>query len=155
MRTFRLKKCKRIAGLSFTPDGQLLALCGIEAHGIETAVWLDLATGAPTRTLSFVAESFLIAADRSRLILGAHAYAPSDLGNCVRWLDLREESGDWNKVKIGAGWPGRTSAVVPQALALTPDGGRLMVSFGRQRLTQGGVSAEWSDHLAVCPLDSP
>jgi WD40 repeat protein len=46
MRQYKLKKCKRVHGVYFSPDGaRLLAVGGAEVRMVDSAVWLALATG--------------------------------------------------------------------------------------------------------------
>jgi hypothetical protein len=154
MRTYKLKKCRRIQGLSFAPGGrQLLVLDGYEAHGIETARWLDRASGEPARTLGFLADQFAIAPDHSRLVIATERYPGSGVAKLIQWLDARDDSAKWQTLKVRTRWPGGLSAIMPQALALTPDAKQLMLCFGQQRFPPGSNSAEWTFHLAVCPFD--
>ena len=156
MRTLKLKKCKRVRGLLASPDGtQLLALGGVEVEGVETAVWLDLATGEPVRTVRFSAESFLLDPASGRVVLASEIYDESDAPDLVRWLDPWADTVKGKKVEVGTAWTGATSAVAPGALAISPDGKQLMLGYGIQTVRARGRSPEWSHHFAVCPLDPP
>jgi WD40 repeat protein len=153
MRNFKLKKCRRIHGLVFSPDsGRLLILGGYEAVGPDTAIRLDFASGEPGMVLSFLANAFAVAADRSRLAIAEDAYSRSRLPRVVRWCDPWKEKPAWHLVDIGARWPLRTSAIAASALAFSADAKRLKVAYGRQSMIPGATT--WTFHLADCRVKS-
>ena len=153
MRQFKVKKCKRIHGLVFSPDGdRLLVRGGYEASGPDTAIRVDLATGEPDYSFSALANVFAVAADRSRIAIGEDAYSRSAMSKVVRWFDPWEEKSVWENVNIGARWPSRTGAIAVSALAFSVDASRLMASFGWQSFDRNEPS--WTFHLAECSLKS-
>ncbi|HEV3437393.1 MAG TPA: hypothetical protein VG122_08540, partial [Gemmata sp.] len=150
MRSYKLKKCKRIHGLHFTPNSrQLLIAYGVEANGADSAVWLDLATGTvPFGSQTQLTMPYAIADDHSRLVMGTAAYVQSRVPYLIQWCDPREQPVNWQTLDLHLNWPAGTSAIAPHAIALTPDGSRLLVAFGRQRFPRGSIAANWTFHLA-------
>jgi WD40 repeat protein len=153
MRSYKLKKCKQIHGLHFTPDSrQLLVAYGVEASGADSAVWLDLATGVPLSNPTFVMTPYAITDNHTRLVTGKEAYY--GLPRLIRWCDPSEQPVSWRTLDLHLNWPVGTSAIAPHALALTSDGNRLLVAFGGQRFPRGSIAANWTFHLADCQFDS-
>src|SRR6266508_3753728 len=71
MRQYRLTKCKRIHGVHFAPDGKrLLAVGGAEVRTVESAVWLDLATGENVGRIDQVANCYAVDPRLTRYALG-------------------------------------------------------------------------------------
>jgi WD40 repeat protein len=105
MRAFKLKKCKRAHGLHFAPSGgRLLVVGASQVDVVESAIWLDLATGEAVSRIDQLAVRYAVAPDLSRLaLLGAHEYdgglAP------IQWTALPGGAGGWHPVptKVGKG----------------------------------------------------
>ena len=147
MRPFKLKKCKRIHGLCFAPNGgRLLVLGGYEASGPDMAIRVDVATGEQEQVLSFNANAFAIADDRSRLAVAEDAYSRSALPRVVRWCDPWKEKPSWHLVDFGVTWSARSVS----ALAFSANSKNLKVAFGRQEMAP--AETLWSFHLADCGL---
>src|SRR5687768_2307837 len=130
MRTLRLKKCNRIHGLHFTPDGrQLLVVGGEEAEGINDIAWFDLATGAVLNRLEVLAGGYVVSNDFRRLVIGLEAYDEDDAGQLIQFCNPLddEDTIEWQVLPTGLSWSRGTSAIVPDGLALTPDGSQVYV----------------------------
>lgn len=103
MRTFKLKKCKRIHGLHFAPDGGILLVVGApQVDVVESATRIDLATGMTVSRIDQLAVAYAVAPDFSRLVLlGAHEYdgglAP------IQWTSLPDGAGGWHPVPTKRG----------------------------------------------------
>src|SRR5687768_13631671 len=103
MRTFKLRKCKRVHGLHFAPSGgRLLVVGASQVDVVESAIWLDLATGEAVSRIDQLAVRYAVAPDLSRLaLLGAHGYdgglAP------LQWTALPDGAGGWHPVPTKAG----------------------------------------------------
>jgi len=64
MRTFKLKKRKRVHGLHFAPDGgRLLVIGAPQVDVVESATWLDLATGETVGRIEQLAIGYAVAPD--------------------------------------------------------------------------------------------
>jgi WD40 repeat protein len=157
MRIYKLKKCKVIYGLYFTPDcTQLVVVPGIEGAAGE-AVWLDLTKGEPVANLLFWREGWLGLAyvftpDLSRLVISRSITVAAQLPELIRVCDPRSQRVKWRTRDLQLNWPDGAHLIYPYALALSQDGNRLLVGFGWQRLNQqGGV---WTYHLTDCRLDT-
>lgn len=96
MLTLKLKKCKRVHGLHFTPTGRLLAVGGSVVEAVETAIWLDVSTGEAADRIELSGFCHAVPPDVSRLaVLGSL----DDDMNPVRWTSLKGEPPDWRDVK--------------------------------------------------------
>src|SRR5690349_11813656 len=96
MRTFKLKKCKRVHGLHFPPQGgKLLVVGASQVDVVESAIWLDLLTGEIDGRTDQLAVRYAVVPDLSRLVLlGANEYdglAP------IQWIGL-PGAGGWHPV---------------------------------------------------------
>jgi WD40 repeat protein len=154
MRLYKLKKCKRIHGLYFSPDSlQLMVAHGIEASGADGAVWLDLAEGIPAYTLPFFTgiyggEAYAISADHSHLVISNRVDQPINLQNLIHFCNPRQLPSLWRARALGLTWPEEMDSIYPYKLALSPDGNRLLIAYGWQRISQ--VGGEWTYHLMEC-----
>jgi hypothetical protein len=71
VRQYKLTKCKRVHGLHFAPDGsRLLAVGGAEVRMVDSAVWLDLATGENTGRVDQFAQCYAVPPDLDRCVIG-------------------------------------------------------------------------------------
>lgn len=142
MRTLTLKKCKRIAGLSFAPDGRQLVVMtsAVEDH-VGSVVWLDVATGEPVRTIELDVERCAIAPDHGKLAISHSPYTRPGGVSHVRWSDLSGKgNGSWNDVPD-------TPFNHVFALAFTPDGKRLLIGCSRQARMTG----PWNHAIHIAP----
>jgi WD40 repeat protein len=138
MRTIVLKKCKRIAALSFAPDGKQLVVMtsGAEDH-IGSVVWLDIASSERVRTIELDVERCAISPDHGKLAVSYSPDDPPEEGSLVRWIDLRKGNGSWNDVPD-------TPYNHVFALAFTPDGKRLLIGRSRQ-------AGPWQHAIHIAP----
>ncbi len=156
MRTYKLKKCKRVHGLQFAADGRrLLAVGGAEAGMVDCAVWLDLATGDSASRIDQLARGYAVSPEGSRLVfVGAHRYRGG--GVPLQWTPLPDFSGGW--------WPVPEPAVRRQKLssyselwtvAFDPSGDTLIVGHGNthRRTADLGVY-EWEMGLTQLRFES-
>lgn len=99
MRIFKLKKCKRIHGLHFAPQGGRLLVVGASiVEVVESAIWLDVATGTVVSRIDLSAFRYAVPPDVSRLaVLGANGY--DDGIAPVQWTPLAGGEPDWHAVK--------------------------------------------------------
>lgn len=123
MRVFKLKNCKRVSGVHFSPDGRtLLAVGGYEAGQVDTAIGLDLATGAELyRVGGFVAWYAVDPALTRFVIAGERGLARKPLPPDGQWQEVRDTL--W---QLGSGPRPRPI----YALAIDPSGGRLAYAYG-------------------------
>ncbi len=155
MRTFKLRKLKRVHGLHFAPDGgRLLAVGGDEAFMVDAAVWLDLTTGAETGRLEFLADQYAVAPGLSRLALGGGHQYEGPVGHPVRWADPRPDGGaPWHPFPVRSRSP---LGIDVFGLAFAPDGNRLAVGHGSPfRRTADLGEYEWEFRVSVRQLDPP
>jgi hypothetical protein len=155
VRLYRLKECKRIHALQFTPDGRELAVThGYEASGPDRMDWLDLAAGTPARGLDlhdfgFHAQAAATSADLSRLVIANEVGRGTDAPRLVWACNPAAEPPDWRRVDLGLKPPGGTTGMVAVPLALDPTGERLLVSVGcrRRRVLRGEAACDWEREL--------
>ena len=145
MRTYKLKKCKRVHGLHFAADGRrLLAVGGAEAGMVDSALWLDLATGDSANRIDQLARGYAVSPDGSRLVfVGAHRYRGG--GSPVQWLPLPDFSGGWRPVPEPTGRASKLSSFSELwAIAFDPSGDTLIIGHGsaHRRTADLGVY-EW------------
>ncbi|HYT93081.1 MAG TPA: WD40 repeat domain-containing protein [Gemmataceae bacterium] len=100
MQLIKLRKCPRIHGLHYSPDGRrLVALGGSETHFIDASVWFDPATGHTTQRLDFLAQCYALAPDCSRLAIGWSGFGKSDLADLFRWCQVSADGpGPWQRL---------------------------------------------------------
>src|SRR5262249_31469980 len=145
MRTFKIKKCRRLHDLRFSPKGdRLMVIGGYEAGGPDTSICLDLATGEAIRTDPFCVDSYAFSSDGTRLVGGASANSRSALAKLVQWCLPWEDSPEWHPVKVTSTWPARTVVVASVIVAIGGANNRVLASFGRQRFQPGGATVEWT-----------
>ncbi len=132
MRSYRLKKCKRVHDIHFTSDGtRLLAVGGDEVRMVDYAVWLDLATGETVGRIDQFAQCYAVPADLSRFVLGDALQGRGWVGIAsVQWTPLSGPV-EWRK------FPSKTQAAPPNfrdvvGLAFDPTGTRLAISHSRR-----------------------
>jgi WD40 repeat protein len=130
MRTYKLKKCKRVHGLHFTPDGKrLLAVGGEEVRMVDCAVWLDLATGENADRIEQFANCYAVDPALTRYVLGG--------ANC--WTS-RLTSVQWTLLRAGIEWrsfQSRTRKTPPSfrevvGLAFDATGTRLAIGHAQR-----------------------
>jgi WD40 repeat protein len=130
MRAYKLKKCKRVHGLHFAPDGRrLLVVGGAQADLIDCAVWLDLATGSAAGRIDQLAVCYAVNRKLSRVVVGgAHEL---DEGFPVQWNTL-PKMGDWQPFLDTSREPAELREFDHVfGLALDWSGKRLAVGHGR------------------------
>ena len=124
MRAYKFKKLKRIHGVYFAPDGsRLLGVGGAEVRMVDSAVWLDLATGENVGRVDQYAHCHAVTPDLSRVALGGANGWPNGLAS-VQWID--GPSGAWQRFS----WAKRNlppSYRDVTGLAFDPTGARLAV----------------------------
>ncbi len=156
MRTYKLRKCKRVHGLHFAGDGRrLLAVGGAEAGMVDSAVWLDLATGDSAGRIDQLARGYAVAPDGSRLVfVGVHRYRGG--GAPLQWTPLPDFTDGWRSVPEPA-TRGRTLSSFSElwAIAFDPSGDTLIVGHGNahRRTADLGVY-EWEMGLTQLRFDT-
>ena len=146
MRILSLKKCKRIAGLSFAPDGGRLAIATSEVvDHVGSVVWLDIQSGVPARAIQVEAERCALSPRHDRLAVSYSQYARPRGAGQVRWTDLHIDRGN------GA-WNDLPDVPYPEIFTLrfTPDGKRLAIGCSHQR----SIHQPWTHAVHVAPLGS-
>ena len=146
MRTLKLKKLKRIHGLHFAPDGtRLLAVGGEEARMVDSAVWLDLATGENVGRIDQFAGCYAVDPKLTRYVLGGATRGRGWGGIAdVQWTPLAGEVA-WQKVDM----PRRDV----HALAFDRAGDRLAICAARR--SRSGGEARVAYELFTAHLDPP
>jgi WD40 repeat protein len=156
MRTYKLKKLKRIHGIHFTPDStRLLALGGTEVRGVETAVWLDLASGENVDRMDEMSDCYTLDPAMSRIVLaGAHQWqgiAP------IQWKEL--PAGDaWHPFP---GTPKKAKSAIPTfqeitGIAFDAAGERLAVShYWRSRRAAQSDDSGYEHEVVILCFDPP
>ena len=102
MRTYKVKKCSRVQGLYFAPDGERLFVVGGSSEwSIECAVWLDLNTGEELGRIEIdFADTWAVDPDLTRLVAGGWDY--DDGASPLRWLSLTgKNKDDWHAIDAG------------------------------------------------------
>jgi WD40 repeat protein len=143
MRTIVLKKCKRIAALSFAPDGKQLVVMtsGAEDH-IGSVVWLDVATGEPVRTIELNVQRCAIAPEHDRLAIGYSPYSRPGGASELRWTPLSAAANPaWVDIREH-----------PHhhifGLAYSPDGKRLAIGCSGQKT----FNHPWVHAVYIAPI---
>jgi WD40 repeat protein len=142
VRQYKLKKCKRVHGIHFTPDGtRLLAVGGEEVRMVDCAVWLDLATGENVDRIEQFANCYAVDPALTRYALGG---ADNWEGiAAVQWRGPTEDA-DWETFPEPPGRKRAPKFREVSGLAFDPTGGRLAIShFSRQQ----------SRELSLVPLE--
>lgn len=147
MRTFKFKKLKRIHGLHFAPDGgRVLGVGGQEVGMIDSAVWLDLASGESGARVDQFAESYAVDPALTRyLICGANTWKRGMAA--VQWTPLSGPP-KWHPIPSPRG-------VMLGGAAFDPAGTRVVFSTQRDLRPRAGDAEErlaFGLHLA--PLDT-
>jgi hypothetical protein len=144
VRAYKLKKCKRVHGLHFAPDGsRLLAVGGAEVRMVDVAVWLDLTTGENVGRIECLANCYAVDPQLTR-------YAVGGANTYDQWLDPEPEavaSVQWTAPVVDVEWetfrpragkaPPRFAGVA--GLAFDPTGTRLAVTHSRRARQAAGV----------------
>jgi WD40 repeat protein len=127
----------------------LLVVGGPEIRAVESAVWLDPATGEPVRRREFYANKYAVSLDHRRLVLATGPWAALAPADYVRWQNPWADGDDWETLDLGGGRRATNSVV---ALVFTPDGGRLIVGHDRQPMAP---SRRWTPgyHTTVFRFD--
>ena len=134
MRAYKLKKCKRVHGLHFAPDGtRLLAVGGAEVRMVDSAVWLDLATGENTGRIDQFANCYAVDPGLTRYALGGANHWNRALAS-VQWAAL-DGPGGWHGLSATRGVPPSFRDV--SGLAFDPVGERLAVGHTRPARWRG------------------
>lgn len=128
MRAYKFKKLKRIHGVYFAPDGsRLLGVGGAEVRMVDSAVWLDLATGENLGRVDLFAHCYAVTPDLTRVVFGGANDWESALPS-VQWVD--GPSGEWQRFS----WAKRNlppSYRNVSGLAFDPSGLRLAITHAR------------------------
>jgi WD40 repeat protein len=133
MRAYKLKKCKRVHGLHFAPNGRrVLAVGGAEVRMVDTAVWLDLAGGETAGRIDLLATCYAVDPGLTRYVLGG---ADQWHGNRdkrtapVQWAAL-PGGGEWQTFQSRSGKAPPTFRNVA-GLAFDASGERLAIGHSR------------------------
>jgi hypothetical protein len=126
MRTFKLKKCKRVSQLRFAPDSRRLVAVGAsQAFIVETAVTVDVATGAELGRAAMLGTCGVVTPDLSRYVVGgAHEFGE---GLPLQWTDPLDPR-EWNPLVAS-----RTRFPDVQGVACDSTGARLAVAVMLRR----------------------
>lgn len=146
MRQYKLKKCKRVHGLHFAPEGtRVLAVGGEEVRMVDCAVWLDLASGENVGRIDQFANCYAVDPGPTRFVLGG---ANKWKGKAaVQWSPL--PGGDWHPFPF----PARVNVT---GLAFDADGTRLAVATEKELPRAGPTSdRRWQYRLHVTRFDQP
>lgn len=148
MRRVKLKKCKRVHSLRFTPDGgRLVALGGYEVRGVDTAIHVDPQTGAEVARLDVMAWCAAVAPDPARVAAG-NPY-PDPGGLPVRWIDTNS-TGGWHPLPVECSTEDEILG-----LAFGPDGSWLAVG-GTRHYSSGARGLDRVEYrVALWQLDPP
>ncbi len=147
MRTFKVKKLKRIHGLHFAPDGkQLLAVGGEEVRMVDSAVCLDLADGETPSRIEQYANCYAVDPKMTRYVLGGanqwKGIAP------IQWISPFP-AGEWH-------WERFPEQPRYQATGMSfdPSGTRLAVAAEKQLpRRRGQTELRWSHVLNIHQFD--
>jgi DNA-binding beta-propeller fold protein YncE len=135
MRAYKFKKLKRIHGVHFTPDGaRLVAVGGMEVRMVDSAVWLDLATGENVGRADQFCQCYAVSPDASRVCFGGASNWSGGLAQ-VQWAT--GPNGAWHTFA----WSHRSKPPKYDnvaGLAYSACGTRLAVAHSRPRRS-GGV----------------
>ena len=126
MRLFQLPRAKRVARLSFAPDGRRLAAVASPVDDyVSWVAWVDADTGAAGRRVQIDAQQFALAPDHGRVAIGYIPGARPGGVSHVRWAAVPEAD-------AAPGWADIREVPFNNiyALAFTPDGGRLAIGCG-------------------------
>ena len=123
MRVLKLPKCKRIGRLSFSPDGERIAVTTspVDDH-VGSLIWLEATSGEPRQTIQLKAAQCAISRDHARVALAYSPGARPGGVTHVRWADVSADGGEpkWNDIH---GVPHN----YVYSLAFRPDGNRLAI----------------------------
>lgn len=122
MRLFKLKNCKRVGSVHLAPDGRsLLAVGGYEVGQVDTAIGLDLDTGAERYRLGGFVAWFAVDPALTRFVIATE--------RGLAWQALPPE-GEWRPIEFlrPPGSDPRETSVY--ALSLDRTGMRLAYAYG-------------------------
>ncbi|AWM36176.1 WD domain, G-beta repeat [Gemmata obscuriglobus] len=129
MREYKLKKCKRVHSVHFTPDGvRLLALGGAEARMVDAAVWLNLATGDSEGRVERFVTCAAVDPGLTRYVVGGPDHFARGVA-AVEWTAL-DRAVEWRRFV----WPKRTLPPTYKnvsGLAFDPTGSWLAIGHSR------------------------
>ncbi|MCI0701607.1 MAG: hypothetical protein L0241_11040 [Planctomycetia bacterium] len=150
MRTFKLKKCPRVHGIHFAPDGKrLLAVGGKEVRMVDCAVWLDLATGENVDRIEQFANCYAVDPLLTRYVLGGADNWDGSAG--VEWTDLPDGGEEWDTFEFRRRKAPDFEEV--SGLAFDRTGKRLAISHARPSGRRANPH-ELVPHLTVVQRDS-
>jgi hypothetical protein len=153
MRQYKLKKCKRVHGIHFSPDGaRLLAVGGAEVRMVDCAVWLDLATGESAGRIEQLADCYAVDPQLTRYAVGgASNYEQGPNPEAVaaaQWTALGEDEEEWQALPA----PARVGI---NGMAFDRAGTRLAFSLQRTLPRRAGDTGQrLTFELALVSLDS-
>jgi hypothetical protein len=136
MHAIKLRKCPRIHGLHYAPDGRrLVAFGGSETHFVDAAVWVDPTAGPTGRRLDFLAHCYAISPDCSRVAIGWPGFYKSDLPDMVRWCNVSADGpGPWQR--LAGPWLTKKAqyrkndpGINPSGMAFSQDSTTLFVGY--------------------------
>jgi WD40 repeat protein len=132
VRQYKLKKCKRVHGVHFTPDGsRLLAVGGDEVQMVNSAVWLELATGENIGRIDQLANCYAVDPQLARYAIGGARGFDVSMAE-VQWTTLEGEL-EWQTFQPKKAKKPPVFEEVA-ALAFDPVGKRLAISHDPNNL---------------------
>lgn len=150
MRAYKLKKCKRVHGVHFTPDGsRLLAVGGEEVRMVDGAVWLDLASGENIDRIDQFAECYAVDPVLTGYVLGGASRGRGWGGIApIQWCPPDPvEQRQWQAFPEQLGYQ-------VTGMAYDRGGTRLAVAAEKElRLRRGEAERRWSYVLNVHQFD--
>lgn len=145
MQVYKLKKCKRVVGLSYTPDGSRLAVVTSEVvDHVGSVVWMEVASGEPERVIPLDMERFALSPSHDKLAVAHSPYTRPSGMEMVQWASVPAGGSkpEWNDLKV--------ERHHIAALGFTPDGSQLALgTFTEGRRT----TDKWEHAVSVWQLD--
>jgi sugar lactone lactonase YvrE len=149
MRQYKLKKCKRVHGLHFTPDGaRLFAVGGEEVRMVDCAVWLDLSTGENADRIDLFAQCYAVDPGQTRYVLGG----------ANKWFGNRGKDTSpiqWRELPAGDVWRVFPSPARGAVTGLAFDASGTRLAFATEREMRHGDVRTWEFRLRVARFDTP
>ena len=159
MRTYKLKKCKTIHGIHFSPDGEtLLVISGWEVRGIDTLIWLDRASGQAQSRNDIRADHYVIPQGKSILVAGGFEETQlpgrSDDLALLGWATLPELK-DWQPIDVLEKLPGGGSIRPGELFAVATDPqGKLIAAATGYYGPPSGQDSDLHTSLSLLQLGS-